>query len=221
MKDTDIKVKIIIIVLASIIVITIGLYVYKMYKEDSYNMDLDSFNEAEEEEEHSENDNYKDNKEIDTITVHITGEIKYPGVVVLKEGDRIVDAIEAGGGETENADLNRLNLAYKLSDGDKIYVPNKNERLETDNITIVDNSLTVEGQTAVNSSLNNKEQTVNINTATLKELTELPGIGKATANKIIEYRTQNGKFKTIEDIKNVPGIGDSKFNNLKGKIRVK
>lgn len=221
MKDTDIKVKIIIIVLASIIVITIGLYVYKMYKEDSYNMDLDSFNEAEEEEEHSENDNYKDNKEIDTITVHITGEIKYPGVVVLKEGDRIVDAIEAGGGETENADLNRLNLAYKLSDGDKIYVPNKNERLETDNITIVDNSLTVEGQTAVNSSLNSKEQTVNINTATLKELTELPGIGEATANKIIEYRTQNGKFKTIEDIKNVPGIGDSKFNNLKGKIRVK
>lgn len=219
MKDTDIKVKIIIIVLASIIVITIGLYVYKMYKEDSYNMNLDSFNEEEERENYSENGNNKDNQEINTITVHIIGEVRYSGVVVLKERDRIVDAIEAAGGATENADLNKLNLAYILSDGDKIYVPNKNEQLEANNITIVDNSLTVEGQTTENSSLNNKGQTVNINTATLKELTELPGIGEATANKIIEYRTQNGKFKTIEDLKNVPGIGDSKFNNLKEKIR--
>lgn len=215
MKDANTKVKIIIVSSIAIIMGTIGLYIYKTYKEESdinfidYNAELES-NESISQETTNENinTNEENDKEKEKIIVHITGEVKYAGVVVLKEGDRIVDAIEAAGGETDNADLNKLNLAYIVSDGDKIYVPNKNE--EIGNIT------------TVNEEINSEEQsTININTASLKELMELPGIGEVTANKIIEYRTQNGKFSTIEELKNVPGIGSSKFENLKEKIRVK
>ena len=215
MKDANTKVKIIIVSSIAIIMGTIGLYIYKTYKEESdinfidYNTELES-NESISQETTNENmnTNEENDKEKEKIIVHITGEVKYAGVVVLKEGDRIVDAIEAAGGETDNADLNKLNLAYIVSDGDKIYVPNKNE--EIGNIT------------TVNEEINSEEQsTININTASLKELMELPGIGEVTANKIIEYRTQNGKFGTIEELKNVPGIGSSKFENLKEKIRVK
>ena len=215
MKDANTKVKIIIVSSIAIIMVTIGLYIYKTYKEESdinfidYNAELES-NESISQETTNENmnTNEENDKEKEKIIVHITGEVKYAGVVVLKEGARIVDAIEAAGGETDNADLNKLNLAYIVSDGDKIYVPNKNE--EIGNIT------------TVNEEINSEEQsTININTASLKELMELPGIGEVTANKIIEYRTQNGKFSTIEELKNVPGIGSSKFENLKEKIRVK
>ena len=215
MKDANTKVKIIIVSSIAIIMITIGLYIYKTYKEESdinfidYNAEIENDESLSQETTNENmNTNEENDKEKGKIIVHITGEVKYAGVVVLKEGDRIVDAIEAAGGETDNADLNKLNLAYIVSDGDKIYVPNKNE--EIGNIT------------TVNEEINSEEQsTININTASLKELMELPGIGEVTANKIIEYRTQNGKFSTIEELKNVPGIGSSKFENLKEKIRVK
>ena len=215
MKDANTKVKIIIVSSIAIIMVTIGLYIYKTYKEESdinfidYNAELENDESISQEVTNENmNTNEENDKEKGKIIVHITGEVKYAGVVVLKEGDRIVDAIEAAGGETDNADLNKLNLAYIVSDGDKIYVPNKNE--EIGNIT------------TVNEEINSEEQsTININTASLKELMELPGIGEVTANKIIEYRTQNGKFGTIEELKNVPGIGSSKFENLKEKIRVK
>lgn len=128
-------------------------------------------------------------------------------MVVLQNGARIVDAIEAAGGETEEADLNKLNLAYILNDGEKIYVPNKND-MNSEEI--------LENQQG-----DDKQSSININTATVEELTELPGIGEATANKIIEYRKQNGKFETIEELKNVAGIGNSKFENIKDKIKVK
>ena len=142
-------------------------------------------------------------EENEEITIHVIGEVKYPGIVILKSGQRIVDAIEAAGGETEEADLNKLNLAQLLNDGDKIYVPNKSDEIED------------------NKDTTGKSSTVNLNTATLEELTSLPGIGESTAQKIIDYRKQNGKFKVIEDLKNVSGIGESKFDNIKDKITVR
>ena len=144
----------------------------------------------------------------DRITIHITGDVNYPGVVVLENGARIVDAIEAAGGETEEADLDKLNLARILNDGDKVYVPNKND-INTEEMILEDESE------------NNKQATININTASIEELIKLPGIGEATATKIVEYRKQNGKFKTIEELKNVAGIGNNKFETIKDKIRVK
>lgn len=203
MKDTNIKVKALIVVMVIIVITTIGLYIYKTSKEEEYMYYEESI-------EANEITNEENVIQEETITVHITGEIKYPGVVVLKNGDRIVDAIEAAGGETENADLDRVNLAYVLNDGDKIYIPNKNEEEEKGNTITTENEIGQE-----------KKITININTATLEELIKLPGIGEATANKIIEYRKQNGKFQNIEELKNVPGIGNSKYETLKEMIRAK
>ena len=158
-------------------------------------------------------------KSNNTIVVHIIGEVKNKGVVILKEGDRIVDAIEAAGGETENADLNKLNLAYILQDGEKLYVPSIYEE-DNEQEYITKES----GENTIIKGDGNMEQEkgkmININTGDIEDLTTLPGIGESTAKKIITYREENGKFEKIEDIKNVPGIGNAKFENIKNQIIV-
>ncbi len=218
MQNINLKTKIIIAVGAIIIAITVGIYFYKTTKDNSeIEIAEDNFatNTA------VENNNEIAEEENNTIVVHITGEVNYPGVVVLKEGARVVDAIEAGGGETDKADLSSLNLAYMLSDGEKIYVPNKEETSqesqEREYITSAKDNSEQSENGAKSTGTNFK---ININTAKQEELTQITGIGESTAKKIIEYRTQNGKFKSIEDIKNIPGIGDSKFNAMKEEITV-
>lgn len=218
MQNINLKNKIIIAVGAIIIAITVGIYFYKTTKDNSeieITEDNLTTNTA------VENNNEIVEEENNTIVVHITGEVNYPGVVVLKEGARVVDAIEAGGGETDEADLSSLNLAYMLSDGEKIYVPNKEETSqesqEREYITSAKDNSEQSEKGAKSTGTNFK---ININTAKQEELTQITGIGESTAKKIIEYRTQNGKFKSIEDIKNIPGIGDSKFNAMKEEITV-
>lgn len=163
----------------------------------------------------------KNNTNDDLVIIHITGSVKNPGIVKLKEGSRIEDAIEAAGGLTENADITKVNLAYVVEDGTKIKIPSASEEdigdddiidsKSGDNIIIEENTV----------SSNNSTQTININKATEKEFETLPGIGPSLASKIIEYRNQNGKFGSIEDIKNVNGIGDSKYEKIKDLITVK
>ena len=218
MQNINLKNKIIIAVGVIIIAITVGIYFYRTTKDDSeieITEDNLTTNTA------VENNNEIVEEENNTIVVHITGEINYPGVVVLKEGARVVDAIEAGGGETDEADLSSLNLAYMLSDGEKIYVPNKEETSqesqEREYITSAKDNSEQSENGAKSTGTNFK---ININTAKQEELTQITGIGDSTAKKIIEYRTQNGKFKSIEDIKNIPGIGDRKFNAMKEEITV-
>lgn len=218
MQNINLKNKIIIAVGVIIIAITVGIYFYRTTKDNSeieITEDNLTTNTA------VENNNEIVEEENNTIVVHITGEINYPGVVVLKEGARVVDAIEAGGGETDEADLSSLNLAYMLSDGEKIYVPNKEETSqesqEREYITSAKDNSEQSENGAKSTGTNFK---ININTAKQEELTQITGIGDSTAKKIIEYRTQNGKFKSIEDIKNIPGIGDSKFNAMKEEITV-
>lgn len=148
--------------------------------------------------------------ENEIIKVYVTGEVKNQGVIELEQGSRIVDAIEKAGGQTEEANLKNVNLAYELEDGQKIYIPNKSEENT--------NEITDDGVTEIDSKEND---TININKANEKELQELNGIGESLASSIIKYREDNGKFKNIEDLKNVPGIGDSKFENIKEYIKVK
>lgn len=148
--------------------------------------------------------------ENEIIKVYVTGEVKNQGVIELEQGSRIVDAIEKAGGQTEEANLKNVNLAYELEDGQKIYIPNKSEENT--------NEITDDGITGIDSKEND---TININKADEKELQELNGIGESLASSIIKYREENGKFKNIEDLKNVPGIGESKFSNIKEKIKVK
>ena len=119
--------------------------------------------------------------------------------------------------------MDQVNLAYILEDGQKIYIPNKNEKIETGAYIIANsgkNVLVEEGNGSTTTEKNAKgvNGKVNINTANQTELETLQGIGPSLAQRIIEYRKENGKFQTIEDIQNVKGIGDSKYSNIKDDI---
>jgi len=160
------------------------------------------------------------------VVVHVSGAVNSPGIVRLAEGERIADAIEKAGGATDEADLSKLNLAYVLEDGVKLRIPKKGESVEEGEYVSEGSGEVIEEGATEEKSKNTaettkKEAVVNINKANQEELTTLPGIGEATAQKIIDYRKENGNFKVIEDIKNVSGIGDSKFNQIKNLIKVK
>ena len=155
--------------------------------------------------------------ETDEILIHVSGCVKENKVVSLPSGSRIDDAIEAAGGLTKDADLSNVNLAYILEDGEKIYIPKKGEQLsEFSPSLIINNSSNVSSNTA-----SSKSTKININKATQAELETIPGIGPSTALKIVTYRNENGKFKSIEDVKNVSGIGDSKYEKMKDYIAIK
>lgn len=158
----------------------------------------------------------KENK----IYVHIAGEVKNPGVVEINEGSRIKDIIEKAGGFTDTADYRKVNLAYQVEDGQKIVIPNINDENKNAEMNSADYIIQDDGGIVVQDvNLSNKK--ININTATQSELESLTGIGPSMASKIIQHRVSNGKFEKIEDIKNVPGIGNAKFEALKDEICVK
>ena len=161
--------------------------------------------------------------EEEMIVIHLSGEVKEPGIVKLKEGERIADAIEKAGGATDDADLSKLNLAYVLEDGVKVRIPKKNEGENAGEYVSEESGEEViqEGSVEAEENTQTTSKVVNINKANQEELMTLPGIGESTAQKIIDYRKENGNFQTIEDIKNVSGIGDSKFNQIKSLIKVK
>lgn len=158
-------------------------------------------------------------EEIDLIVIHIAGEVKNPGIVKIKEGARIADVIEKAGGLTEKANITNINLAYIIEDGQKITIPSKEQ--DTQEYILKESGEGIMEENSKTNTASTKNTTVNINKASKEELQTLQGIGESTAQKIIDYREQNGNFKQIEDIKNVPGIGDSKFEAIKGSIKVK
>ena len=162
------------------------------------------------------------------IIVHISGEVISPGVISLEEGARIIDAINMADGVTEEADLSKVNLAYVLEDAQKIYIPNINEKEEKEIVKNMEDGVVISGSgmndgNDSNSGNNSKNENVkiNINTANVKELQKLSGIGESIALRIVTYRKENGKFNSIEDLKNVSGIGENKFNKIKNNIFVK
>lgn len=158
-------------------------------------------------------------EETEKIAVHIIGEVNKPGIIYLEEGARINDAIEEAGGETKEADLAQVNLAYVLQDGQKIYIPNKKEKITTYIIQESGNNGVVEENSNTNESKGENEK-VNINTASQSELDGLPGIGDSIAQRIIDYREQNGNFKSIEELKEVKGIGKAKFEEIKDRVTI-
>lgn len=201
------KQKIAIAVVAVIALIFIGYYIINKAGKLEY-IDLETEETYEEEENKIEE---KTEAKEEYIIVHITGAVEKQGIVETKKGSRISDVIKRAGGVTEEADLTKINLAYEVKDGQKIYVPNKQDQKDTEYVSEDAGETVIEGE-------NNKTEKVNINTATQAELETLDGVGPSTALKIINYRTENGKFKKIEDITNVPGIGESKFKSLKESI---
>ena len=149
------------------------------------------------------------------IIVDIQGAVNSPGVFSLPEGSRVNDAVLSAGGLTSNAYTRDVNLAAKLTDGDKVYIPEENEEIQApaQMAGIVTNSLP-------GSSGSSGGGLVNINTATSEQLQTLSGVGPVTAQKIIEYREKNGGFKRIEDLMKVSGIGTKTFENLKDLITI-
>lgn len=214
MKYINKKQKILLIIIISII--TLGIIYYSQIVKITEEFDIDEQNL--EIVENKTEEKTEDIDQVAKIIVHVSGAVKQEGIVELEENSRVADAIELAGGVTENAYMKDVNLAELLEDGMKIYIPSKEEvENQKESGNYVGNTNTSNKNTTDKNDLNTK---VNINTATKEELDTLPGIGESTANKIINYREENGKFKSIEEIKEVSGIGDSKFEQIKDLIEI-
>lgn len=156
----------------------------------------------------SDNPHFEETEpEPQTIVVHVAGEVVKSGVYHLTEGSRVVDAVTAAGGVTAEGDADAINLAQPLIDGQKVWVPKAGEQQEA-----------VPGGPGGDGASGGGK--VNINTADLTQLQTLSGIGPSLAQRIIDYRTNNGPFRRLEDIKNVSGIGAKRFEQLKDHITI-
>ncbi len=143
------------------------------------------------------------------VTVHVAGEVNRPGVVELPGGSRVVDAIEAAGGAIDDADLTPLNLARQLSDGEQILVG-------------VDPPPPPAGATGGGDGgpAGHVSDPIDLNTATLEQLDTLPGIGPALAQNILDWREQNGRFTSVDELNEVTGIGEKKYAEIAPLVRV-
>lgn len=205
------------IIIAGIFVVGIFIF-YMTTKTNNNTNDYSIVNEAIQDKADEDEKQEEKKEEPKEIVIHISGAVQNEGIVKLEEGGRIADAIQAAGGMTSEADLTSVNLAYLLKDGQKIYIPkisDTEEEIPVNNAIPV--NVIVGNGTEESSNSNTK---ININTATVSELTKISGVGEKTAMKIVEHREANGKFKTIEDIKSVSGIGDAKYESIKEYICV-
>lgn len=220
-----------IIISTVIIIFIIGVSYYAYSKE---NVQIDTSNLEVENNTSNNEQNEENNAKAQNIKVHVSGAVKQEGVYELLDNSRISDAIDKAGGFSDEAYTKEINLAYPLEDGMKIYVPTKaeiaedekNGELEYGSLDEQNSGSSKSKSKSKSNSSNSKTGTksnsksnsgskVNINTATKEQLDTLPGVGPSTAEKIIQYRNENGKFKSIEDIKNVKGIGESKYSKIK------
>ncbi len=145
-------------------------------------------------------------EKVSFIIVHVTGSVLRPGVYELNEGARVIDALEKAGGSLEGADLERINLAQPLIDGQQVFIPK--ERAEGDDAGLVSQQVLP------------FDTRVNINHADQSELETLPGIGSVKARSIISHRQKNGPFHSVEDLLQVSGIGEKTLESIKDLVTV-
>lgn len=196
------------------IIVLVGFGYYKSNSDNLNNNQIQTLVDTKSTESINEkSENNTQNREDNSTTMcQIDGCVNKPGVYSLKKDDRIKDIVELAGGFTQDADTKSVNLAMKLKDEMKVYIPSKTETSKAQNNNI-------ESSDIVTIKDNNSNSLVNINTADSNKLQTLPGIGPSKAKKIIEFREKN-QFKKIEEIKNVDGIGDKTFESLKSLITI-
>lgn len=153
------------------------------------------------------NNNSRQKEQVSEVFIYISGAVNKPGVFKASPGARVFDIVAMAGGLTSDADVAKINLAQSVKDGMHIHIENK---LPVSN----------EHSNTAGAGKGKAGNTVNINYADKSQLDTLPGVGPALAERIIEYRQTNGSFQDIDDLKNVPGIGASKFEKLKEKISI-
>lgn len=147
-----------------------------------------------------------------TVTVHVAGQVANPGVYAVPAGGRVADAVIAAGGTASEADIEQLNLAARLSDGERIYVPRKGEAPPAVAPASAPGSATKAGGTPAGP--------VDLNTATAEQLEALPGVGPATSKAILTYRGNHGRFRSVTELLEVPGIGPAKLEALRPLVKV-
>lgn len=196
------------------IIVLVGFGYYKSSSDNLNNNQIQALVDTKSTESINEkSENNTQNREDNSTTMcQIDGCVNKPGVYSFKKDDRIKDIVELAGGFTQDADTKSVNLAMKLKDEMKIYIPSKTETSKAQNNDIQSSDI-------VTIKDNNSSSLVNINTADSNKLQTLPGIGPSKAKKIIEFREKN-QFKKIEEIKNVDGIGDKTFESLKSLITI-
>jgi competence protein ComEA len=133
------------------------------------------------------------------LVVHVVGAVRHPGLFRLREGDRVADAVARAGGPTRRADLSVVNLAAPLADGQQVLVPRR-----------APPGTVPGGRTSPVAGAK-----VSLAIATVEQLDELPGIGPVTAQKIVDWRTAHGPFRSVEDLDDVPGIGPARVEQLR------
>jgi competence protein ComEA len=141
-----------------------------------------------------------------SVFVHVAGAVTRPGLYRLGGSPRVADAIDAAGGVAPSADLDGVNLAASVADGERVYVPRAGELPPS--VAGADAGATATGP-------------LDLNTATAEQLDTLPGIGPATADAIVSYRTEHGRFRSVEELLEVRGIGQAKLDELRDKVRVR
>ncbi|WP_130863735.1 helix-hairpin-helix domain-containing protein [Bacilliculturomica massiliensis] len=151
------------------------------------------------------------------MVVDVAGAVSSPGIYILPQGSRVYEAVDQAGGLTEESDLREINLAAELLDGEKLYIPSRGDYAQ---------SAETEGRSAggdvkeTGCRAGSDAKKININTADSSELQTLNGVGPSTARRILDYRRENGRFRAIDELKNVKGIGDKTFQKLKESISV-
>jgi len=145
--------------------------------------------------------------------VHVAGAVRHPGVYKLAAGARVKDAVARAGGGARGSDVNAINLAAKVSDGQQIVVPRRPPA------GVAAGAGAVAGPSGAGAPGTPPAAPVNLNTATLEELETLDGVGPATAQKILDWRQQNGGFRSVDDLGEVPGIGPKKLAALRDKVQ--
>jgi competence protein ComEA len=144
--------------------------------------------------------------------VHAAGAVARPGVYRVRAGGRVADVLDAAGGPADDADLDQVNLAAKVADGERVFVPHRGQAVPA---VVAGAVASASGGTAGAAA-----GPVDLNTATLEQLDSLPGVGPATAQAILDYRAEHGRFSQVQELLEVRGIGEAKLAAIRARVRV-